>query len=145
MEFFVEPSHTLTNSFKDFIVKNGVVATAVGLPIGFQSSTMAKSLVGDMVLPAIYKTVGQYLVKNVSKAAYANMRRIFPSEINFDNFLKEFITWCLVILAAFVIVELFVHRWGMDDAPQHVPPFVKVVPKTDEPLPSGAAAVPQRQ
>jgi large-conductance mechanosensitive channel len=91
--------------FRDFVVQNNILTTAAGMTIGFSTGVVVRSLVGDVLLPLIYKTIGAYLIKNVSQSAYEKMTGVFSTELNFDNFLKEAITWVFVILSAFFVIN----------------------------------------
>lgn len=106
----------LYGSLKNFLVQNGVITHAAGMTIGFSTGVFIRSAVGDMLLPLVYKTIGAYLVKNVSQGAYDKMTRVFSTELNVDNFLKETITWIFVIVSTFLLIEYGVRRYMLNNA-----------------------------
>jgi len=96
----------MDSSFKGFITQNGIIATAAGITIGFATATFFKSLVADMILPVFF----MILVKGTGKVSTGtgNFFAQFLSNkgFRFTNFVSELITWILIILAAWLIINL---------------------------------------
>lgn len=93
------------SDFKSFIVNNGVLSTTAGITIGFATASFVKSLVADVILPVIFMV----LVKGssvVSKGAGGFFGKFLANkEFLFANFVSEMITWILIVLFAFLVLE----------------------------------------
>ena len=63
---------------------------------------MIRSFVGDIMLPGIYGLFSKST--NVVSSA-------FPSKMNPDNFIKELVTWIMVIIVTFVIIGYVFKAW----------------------------------
>ena len=91
----------MTQSFKDFVAQNGIVATTAGITIGFATATFVKSLVADVVMPVIF----MILVKSTGKASFFS-KFLSDKEFLFTNFVSEFITWILIVLTAWIVLAV---------------------------------------
>jgi large-conductance mechanosensitive channel len=98
------------HEFEAFLIDNNILAIAAGLTIGFATSSFIKSAVGDIVLPAIYKSIGAYLIKNVSTQAFETMNDIFPKQFNVHDFLKETLTFVFIILLVYLMFNWLLKR-----------------------------------
>jgi len=87
-----------------FIINNNILTTAAAVTIAFSTGTTIRSLVVDIILPSIYKLF-LHKVKIVS-GAFAPI-----SNVNVDNFIKEFITWIFVVIITYLIIEWALRRW----------------------------------
>lgn len=113
----------ISHSFKDFIVKNGVVSTTAGITIGFATVTFVKSLVADVVMPLIFMVIVGGL-KSIDKDSSKFFSQFLANkEFRFTNFVSELITWILIIVSAFVCIMLIVRTMGPSpvSAPQQQP------------------------
>ena len=94
------------SSFKDFITTNGIVATTAGITIGFATASFVKSFVADVVLPIFFLL----LVKGTGKVSSSTSgffgKFLSNKEFMFTNFISEFVTWVLIILAAWLILDI---------------------------------------
>ena len=89
----------LAADFKQFILGNNVLLTATGFMIGIASSVFIKSIAKDLVIPSLYKTTGLFVNKK-------NLYKLFPdTEYNWFNLFSETISWILMILIAFIIIN----------------------------------------
>lgn len=98
----------MTSNFKDFLVKNGIVSTAASITIGFATATFIKSFVADVIMPLIFLVIVGGL-----KHVNSDMGRFLSSflsskEMRFTNFASELVTWVLVVVAAFLVLDLVV-------------------------------------
>ena len=93
------------SSFKNFISKNGIIATAAGITIGFATATFFKSFVADMILPVFF----MLLVKGTGKVSRSTGsffgQFLSNKEFRFTNFVSELITWLLIILVAWLVIN----------------------------------------
>ena len=90
-----------TDSFKDFIVKNGIIATTAGITIGFATSTFVKSFVSDVIMPTIFTI----LVKSIGKKTFF-AEYLQSKNFRLTNFISELVTWVLVVLAAWLVLGI---------------------------------------
>lgn len=101
-----------TSSFKDglkeFLVKNNIITTVAAVTIGFVSSNMLRSLVGDIVFPLIYMALSLTGIKIFSKI-------ITSQKFNPINFLKEFVSFIISLVMTFLFIKYFLMKWtGID-------------------------------
>jgi len=103
-------SYDIASSFKEFIVKNGVISTAASITIGFATATFVKSFVADVVMPLIFLVIVGGVSK-VNKSSGTFISQFLSSkEFKFTNFVSELITWILIVVAAFMVLDLVVRK-----------------------------------
>lgn len=91
----------LGSNIKTFIITNNILTTMAAVTIAFSTGTMIRSLVSDIILPSIYSLIIKK-VKHVNmflKGAFAPI-----NTMNLDNFLKEIISWIMVIIVTYLII-----------------------------------------
>lgn len=97
-------------SFSDFMIKNGIITTAAAITVGFATVTFIKSFVIDMVLPLIFLIVVGGSSK-ISKSAGDFFSQFLQSkDFRFTNFVAEAITYILIIIASYLVLEYVVNR-----------------------------------
>jgi large conductance mechanosensitive channel len=86
--------------FKEFALKGNVIDLAVGVVIGAAFGDIVKSLVDDIITPAI-------LTPALKAAHLANLSElVIPgTAIKYGNFLSHVISFILVALALFVFIK----------------------------------------
>jgi large conductance mechanosensitive channel len=86
--------------FKEFALKGNVMDLAVGVVIGAAFGDIVKSLVDDIITPAI-------LTPALNAAHLANLSElVIPgTAIKYGNFLSHVISFILVALALFVVIK----------------------------------------
>jgi len=91
-----------TNKFKEqlkkFIVDNGVIGTAAGVSIAIVTKDVIQSFVGDIILPSFYFVLASLKVTKITE--------MLPGKrvIDFTNFMKQVISWILVIIITYVFI-----------------------------------------
>lgn len=128
------------DSFKDFIVKNGVIATTAGITIGFATSTFVKSFVSDVIMPAIFTV----LVKTTGKKSFFS-EYLHNQNFRFANFVSELITWILIVLAAWLVLSIIYRYFVTLKAAPSAPAPVVSNPFAPPPPAVPVVAVPQEQ
>jgi large-conductance mechanosensitive channel len=98
---------TIKNTFKDtssfreqlnkFIIDNNVVGTTAGVGIGLATKDVIQSLITDIVFPAFY-----LLVYKLHIPYFNNNKHV----IKYAIFLKQFITWLVIIIITFIFVQI---------------------------------------
>ena len=91
-----------TNKFKEqlqkFILDNGVIGTAAGVSIAIVTKDVIQSFVGDIILPSFYFVLASLKVTKITE--------MLPGKrvIDFTNFIKQVISWILVIIITYVFI-----------------------------------------
>lgn len=89
----------LATDFKQFILGNNILLTAAGFTIGIASSVFIKSIAQDAVVPSLYKMISLFINKK-------NISKVLPyTEFNWFNLFSETITWILMIIIAFLVIN----------------------------------------
>jgi len=89
-------------SFKEqlnkFIIDNNVIGTTAGVGIGLATKDVIQSLVSDIVFPAFYLLIFKLHIPYFNN----NNKHI----INYAIFLKQFITWLVIVIITFIFVQV---------------------------------------
>lgn len=120
------PNLNLAGDLRTFVLGNNLLTTAAAVTCAFSTGTMIRSLVGDLVLPGIYKLI-------LHKVSYVEGAFAPISRLNIDNFVKELVTWIFVIILTFILIEYVIRRGLLKIYPQThsevVPEMKPLVPK----------------
>lgn len=113
----------MLKQFKEFAFKGNLVDMAVGIIIGGAFATVVKSLVGDVIMPAVGAVIGdvdftkmkhvitpgspaQDAIKdadgNVTTAAVAAVEEV---AIKYGSFITEFISFIILAFVVFIVVK----------------------------------------
>ena len=95
---------------KQFILDNNIIGTTAGVCIALASKDTLLSLVADVIIPGITKLVLMMQLKFVNE--------IIPkgnSDFNITNFIKQFITWILMIILSFLFIT-YTLKWFIGNA-----------------------------
>jgi large-conductance mechanosensitive channel len=101
---------------KSFIFNNNILGTMSAVTIAFSTGTMIRSLTGELILPSIYS------IFNSSTEGFKGL-----TGLNVSNFMKEFISWLIVILITFVFIDYILKKFIW------TPDTKKEEPKKEEP------------
>ena len=88
------------NDLKSFIFNNNILGTMSAVTIAFSTGTMIRSLVGDLILPSVYS------IFNSGTAGFTGL-----SSDNVSKFIKEFISWLIVILITFIFIDYILKKF----------------------------------
>ena len=95
---------------KQFILDNNIIGTTAGVCIALASKDTLLSLVADVIIPGITKLILMLHLKVVND--------IIPkgnADFNFTNFIKQFITWILMIVLSFLFIT-YTLKWFIGNA-----------------------------
>jgi large-conductance mechanosensitive channel len=98
-------NQAFTAQLKQFIVDNNIVGTTAGVCIALASKDTLLSLVADVIIPGITKLILMLHLKIVND--------VIPkgnSDFNLTNFIKQFITWILMIIISFFFIT-YTLKW----------------------------------
>jgi large-conductance mechanosensitive channel len=110
------------SDLKTFIFNNNILGTMSAVTIAFSTGTMIRSLVGELILPSIYS------IFNSGTAGFTGL-----SGENVSKFIKEFISWLIVILITFIFIDYVLKKfvWTPDQSKKDE--SKKQEPKKEEP------------
>ena len=89
------------SNLKKFIIDNNIVGTSAGVCVALAAKDGIQSLVGDIIIPAIVFVLRMLHVESLSK--YLPVKGNSPFKVT--NFIKEMITFFLIIIISFVFVK----------------------------------------
>lgn len=104
--------------FKDFAMRGNLVDLAIGFTVGAAFSTVAKSLVNDIIMPPIGLLLGRvdfsdlFIVMKQGKeelppySTVADAQAAGAVTLNYGLFVNSIVTLSLIALAMFFIVKL---------------------------------------
>lgn len=103
--------------FKTFAMRGNVVDMAVGVIIGAAFGKIVASLVEDVIMPPIGRVLGRVDFSQLflsldgkSYATLAEAKKAAAATLNYGMFLNTVISFLIVALAVFLVVQL-VNRW----------------------------------
>jgi len=100
--------------FKKFILENGIVGTAAGVTVGVASKDLILSLSGDIIMPSII-----LLLQNMNLKSLKNYLPTGKSQLDFQSFFKNIISWILILLLSYVFVKVtFRYLLGIEKKPE---------------------------
>ncbi len=92
----------MDTSFSKFVADNGILAASAGITIGFATATFVKSFVADVIMPLIFLAI---LAVNKNASGFVG-KFLASTNLRFTNFVSELITWILIVLTVFFIINL---------------------------------------
>lgn len=107
----------LAADFKKFALRGSVIDLAIGFTVGAAFSTIAKSLVGDVIMPPIGLFLGRsdfsdlfLVLKEGSKAAapyatLADAQTAGAVTINYGVFVNNLLAFLVVTVAMFIVIR----------------------------------------
>ena len=95
------------NNFKTFLISNNILTTMAAVTIAFSTGEMIRSLTADIILPSIYAL---FITKIKPLSGVLAGAFVPINKLNLDNFVKEFFSWCVVVLLTFLLIEYGIRR-----------------------------------
>ena len=90
---------TFREQLNKFIIENNIIGTSVGVGIGLATKDVIHSFVGDILFPAFYLLVSKLNINYFGNNKNKNV-------VNYAIFLKQFITWLVIIVVTFIFVQI---------------------------------------
>jgi large conductance mechanosensitive channel len=111
---------SLASEFKEFAMKGNVVDLAVGVIIGASFGKIVSSLVGDLIMPALGRVIGDV---NFSDLAVALGKDPAGKEvlIKYGAFLQTVFDFTIIAVVLFVAIK-GINRLKKPHAPEAPPP-----------------------
>lgn len=103
--------------FKEFAVKGNVLDLAVAVVIGAAFSSIVKSLVDDIITPAV-------LTPALKAAHLSNLSQLVVpgTAIKYGNFLSQVISFIIIALSMFIIISAINRFKKKEEAAPSTPP-----------------------
>lgn len=123
----------LLQEFKEFAVKGNMIDLAVGVIIGGAFNGLVKSLVEDIVMPAISLLTGKIDFTNMFIAldgqSYATLdeAKAVTSTISYGLFITEVINFLIMAFVVFIVVRQL-NKLYKKPAPPAPAPHTKICP-----------------
>jgi len=109
---FSDPQ-SFREDLKSFIVDNGILGTMAGISIGIATRDLISSLVGDIIIPLIIVLLVRLNIKSLTSILPGNGK----STIDITNFIKQFVSWILIIIISFIFIKTAVEKiFGIDSS-----------------------------
>ena len=107
----------MLKGFKEFLLKQNIVALAIAVVVGTALNTLVKALVDDFIMPVIlsFAPNGEW-----QKATWD----VGPVKFGVGDFLAAFINFLIVALVAWRISKMFIKEEA--EAPKKNCPFCKM-------------------
>jgi large-conductance mechanosensitive channel len=87
------------NDFKKFLSDNKVIGTVIGVIVAYSAWDLIQSLVGDIILPSIYFLIFQRINPKYTNGIFEPMNKL-----NIPNFIKELLSFVMVLFVAFTVI-----------------------------------------
>ena len=89
-------------NIKKFVVDNNIVGTSAGVCIALATKDSIQSLVNDIIVPSILLLFNSFHMDSVKRYLDTSGKTKF----DFANFIRNFITFILVIIISFLFVHI---------------------------------------
>ncbi len=89
-------------NIKKFVVDNNIVGTSAGVCIALATKDSIQSLVNDIIVPFILLLLNSFHMDSVKRYLDTSGK----NNLNITNFIKNFITFILVIIISFLFVNI---------------------------------------
>lgn len=100
----------LNSSVKQFVIENNIVGTSAGVCVALAAKDGIQSLVGDIIIPSII-----ILLHALRIDEFAKYLPVKGRQLNITNFIKNMITFFLIIIISFLFVKFaFGYLIGVD-------------------------------
>ena len=96
------------NQLKDFIINNNIISLAAGVSIGLVTKDAVVSLVGDIIIPIVV-----ILLKTLQIKGLIYLLPV-KSDINVILFIKQLISFVLIVIFTFIFIQFFMNSIGGD-------------------------------
>jgi len=99
------------SQIKKFIIDNNIVGTSAGVGVGLAAKDAIQSLVNDILLPFFVVVFRTLNIEAASKFLPVGKK----AQLNIISFIKQMITFILVVIVSFLFVKLaFDYLLGVD-------------------------------
>jgi large-conductance mechanosensitive channel len=98
------------SNLKQFIADNNIVGTSAGVCVALAAKDVIQSLVGDIIIPTVIILLHTLHIDGLAKYLPAK-----STHLNITDFIKQMITFFLIIIITFVFIKFaFGYLLGVD-------------------------------
>ena len=98
------------SNLKQFIADNNIVGTSAGVCVALAAKDVIQSLVGDIIIPTVIILLHTLHIEGLAKYLPAK-----STHLNITDFIKQMITFFLIIIITFVFIKFaFGYLLGVD-------------------------------
>jgi large-conductance mechanosensitive channel len=87
---------------KQFIISNNIVGTSAGVCVALAAKDGIQSLVSDIIIPSVLLLLNSLHIESLKKY----LPSTGAGHLNVNNFIKQMITFILVIIISFLFVKI---------------------------------------
>jgi large-conductance mechanosensitive channel len=87
---------------KQFIISNNIVGTSAGVCVALAAKDGIQSLVSDIIIPSVLLLLNSLHIESLKKYLPSTS----TGHLNINNFIKQMITFILVIIISFLFVKI---------------------------------------
>ena len=102
------------NDFKKFLSDNKVIGTVIGVIVAYSAWDLIQSLVGDIILPTIYFLIFQRINSKYTNGIFEPMNKL-----NIPNFIKELLSFAMVLFVTFTVIYQIISNKLLDITPDN--------------------------
>jgi len=95
-------TNNVLGQMKKFITDNNIVGTSAGVCIALATKDGIQSFVGDIIMPSIVMLLHSLNIDSLQNYLPVNGQ----SHLNIPNFIKQMITFILIIVISFLFVKI---------------------------------------
>jgi large-conductance mechanosensitive channel len=103
------------DAFRTFLVHHNVISTAAGMSFAVSTVALIKSFVGDVCIPGIFQSVRAFPAPTGRLESILNGAFKEGTELRLTSFVAELLTYFLVLLCAFLLLEYVFNRMVVPD------------------------------
>ena len=109
----------IPNDFKAYLVDNNVLQVASAMTFGVATVAFVKAFVADFMLPLIYMVITKLFRLRSSKVLDTLLRN---KEMQFSNFGAELVTYVMILISCFLLIQYVFRRYLGVAVKNKVPP-----------------------
>jgi large-conductance mechanosensitive channel len=95
--------------FNNFLNDNKIIGTVIAVIIAYSAWDLIQSFVGDIALPTIYFLIFQRISTKYTSMIFEPMNKL-----NIPNFIKEFLSFIIVLFVTFTLIYQILNNKLLD-------------------------------
>jgi large-conductance mechanosensitive channel len=93
-------TYTFKQQLNKFILDNNIIGTTTGVGVGLATKDVILSFISDIIFPVFYLLAAKFNIP------YINNNNSKKQIIHYATFLKQFITWLVILIITFIFVQI---------------------------------------
>lgn len=117
-----DKSKSFMKEFKEFISRGNVIDMAVGIIIGSAFTAIVKSLVNDIIMPAISPITGRKGFENLKFVLTPASEGVEEVAIRYGSFIQQVVDFLIVAFVIFTVIKAMnSFRRKKEEKPEEAP------------------------